>query len=178
MSQAIAISDDALKLLVAEHGVRGTARLLELDERQTMAFRQRAQRGKWMQDPAIAAIRQRAVSIAPANVARPIVSAVSPQAALASELASLGQQTRLSLAKGMAKAGAHIQEMPAEAIVADAGNVKSIAQTADLVHGWKDSAPQVKIRLDVLNANAETPVFEVKTETITAWEPSDNVDDY
>lgn len=183
MGEQIEVSDDALKLLVAEHGIRGTARLLQMDDRQTMAFRQRATRGKWMQDPAIAAIRANAITVSPANVAKPIVANVSPQAAVMAELQALGSETRVSLARGIAKAGKHIAELSGPDIVADAGNVKSIAQTADLVHGWKDSAPQVKIRLDVLNGSAETPVFDVEATAepiASSWDESvsTDVDDY
>lgn len=53
------VSDDALKLLVAEHGVRGTARLLGMDETQTHTFRQRVTRGKWLADPAMIELRSK-----------------------------------------------------------------------------------------------------------------------
>ena len=181
MSEALAISDDALKLLVAEHGVRGTARLLQMDERQSETFRKRAQRAGWLNDPAIAGIRAVSNNVQVGRPALPVVPGLSPQAAIHAELVALGQKTRLSLAKGIAKAGEHVETLDGAAIVADAGNVKSIAQTADLIHGWKDAAPAVKIRLDVLGSIQEQPIVEVETTVspdVSIWEASDNVDDY
>lgn len=177
MDNQTIVSDDALKLLVAEHGVRGTARMLDMDERQTDAFRQRVTRKKWMADPAIAALRAKA---SPTSAYAPVVAKMSPQAALASEIATIGQTTRLALARGIAKAGAHIEGLAGDAIVADAGNVKAIAQTADLVHGWKDAAPQVKIRLDVLGATAEAQITEIEADVSSSdvWECSTDVEDY
>lgn len=175
-----AISEDALKLMVAEHGVRGTARMLQMDERQTEAFKRRVSRAGWMRETAVAAIH--AQSNAP-TAGRPLLSAVpklSPIAAVQAELASLGAQTRVSLARAIGKAGSHLETLEPERIVEQSSDVKNIAQTADLVHGWKDAAPQVKIRLDVLGAPAEAQIVEVES-SVSDWteeECSSNLDDY
>lgn len=177
-SQPVAISDDALKLMVAEHGVRGTARLLGMNERQTDAFRQRVTRGKWLADPHIASVRAKASPTSPYS---PVVAKLSPTAALHGELVALGQKTRVSLARTIAKAGTHLETLDGAAVVADAGNVKAIAQTADLVHNWKDQAPQVKIRLDVLNGSAEAAPIDVEASVSGEWTedcPADPLDEY
>lgn len=172
---ALEVSDDALKLLVAEHGVRGTARLLGMDERQTHAFRQRATRGKWLHEPGMVALRERTM-IAPANVAKPIVAAVSPAQAIAAEISQLGSKTRLSLARGIAKAGEHIERMDGQKIVLDAQNVKAIAQTASTVHSWDKSVTAPKIRLELLSSKNEGAAIEIEAEPVTTeW---DEMDEY
>jgi hypothetical protein len=179
MSETTAISDDALKLLVAEHGVRGTARMLQMDESATHAFRKRVTRAGWMTEPAVVAIREKTEYATAGRPALPIVAKMSPTSALQAEIAALGQKTRVSLARGIAKAGETVEAMTGQEIVENASNVKSIGQTADLIHGWKDQTPNVKIRLDVLGASAESPVFDIEASVspTDVW-ASEDVDDY
>jgi hypothetical protein len=169
MAQSLEVSEDALKLMVAEHGVRGTARLLGMDERQTDTFRQRVTRGKWLSDPAIATMRAKSV-----RPTVPVVAALSPHAALAAEIAALGGKSRLSLARGVSKAAEHIESMKGVDILDRSGDVKAVAQTADLVHGWKDAAPQVKIRLDVLGGNTESQIVDVEASAEPIVSDSDS----
>lgn len=176
----IEISDDALKLLVAEHGVRGTARLLGMDETQTAAFRQRAYRHRWLEDPAVKELQRMSEKPAPANVARPVVAAVSPQAALLAEMKALNEKTRIGHARAAAKVAEHIQELPAHELLEKAQDVKATAQHADLVHGWKESGPaSVKLRLDVVGS-AQEPVIDVQADIVTPSDPyaSEDLDDY
>ncbi len=176
----LVISDDALKILVAEHGVRGTARLLGMDDRQRDAFRQRVTRGKWLSDPAMAKIRERTVVGPNASVAKPVVATVSPNAAIAAEIATLGSKSRVSIARGVAKAAETVENMAGDAILAISSDVKNIAQTADLALGWKDAAPQVKIRLDVLGAAQEQPLIDVQAEVtpVDSWDYEAELDEY
>lgn len=178
METPLAISDDALKILVAEHGVRGTARLLGMDERQTDAFRQRVTRGKWLSEPAIAALRAKA---SPTSPFTPVVAKMSPTVAIAQEIQALGQQSRIGLAKASASVATFVATRKPEQNLEDAGNIKAAAQTADLVFGWKDAAPQVKIRLDVLGSVQETPVFDVEADVSadSSWDnEADPLEDY
>ncbi len=105
---------------------------------------------------------------------------MSPQAALHAELQALGAQTRTHLAKAVNTAGAHLATLDGAAVVEQSSNVKNIAQTADLVHGWKDSAPQVKIRLDVLGAAQEQPLIDVSADVTPCddWTYEDELDSY
>lgn len=179
-TQSLEISEDALKLMVAENGVRGTARMLGMDERQTEAFKRRVSRAGWMSDPAIAAIHKQSNAPSAGRPLLPAVPKMSPIAAVQAELASLGSKTRLSLARGVSKAANHVETLSGSDILEKSAEVKAVAQTADLVHGWKDAAPQVKIRLDVLNASPE-PVIDVTSESqvLEDWEDaSDPLDDY
>jgi hypothetical protein len=105
---------------------------------------------------------------------------MSPTAALNAELNLLGRKTRLSIARGIAKAGEHIESLEGKQIVEDAQNIKSVAQTADLVHGWKDAAPQVKIRLDVLSGSAEAQPIDIEATVNDSWaeDTVDPLDEY
>jgi hypothetical protein len=176
--QTMAVSDDALKLLVAEHGVRGTARLLGMDESQTHAFRQRATRGKWLHEPGMTG-RDRTLAAA-GRPASPVVAKMSPAQAVQAELQALGYETRVSIARTVSKAGKHFETMAPALVIADAGNLKNIAQTADLVHGWKDAAPQVKIRLDVLSGSAEAQPIDIEATVSGSWaeDTVDPLDEY
>ncbi len=176
-TQPLKISDDALKLLVAEHGVRGTARMLGMDETQMNTFRKRVTRAGWMQEPDIAALRAKS---SPTTVAAPIVSKMSPTAAVVAEIQALGAQTRHGHARAAAAIAAHVAGRDAEENLIDMQNVKAAAQHADLVYGWKDAAPQVKIRLDVLSSSSDAPIVDVAAEVSDSWEGdcSDNLDDY
>lgn len=162
-----AVSDDALKLLVAEHGVRGTARLLGMDERQTHAFRQRVTRGKWLDDPSMKALRVHSEEVGPGRPSAPVVAKMSPVAALQAEIAALGAQTKYGLAKGMASAAAVIQEMPGAVVLENAQNVKSVAQTASLVHNWDRQSGTPKIRLELLANKGDIEAIEVEAEPVS-----------
>lgn len=174
------VSDDALKLMVAENGVRGTARMLGLDKTATDAFRKRVERAGWMSDPAIAAMRAKAVVPFGGKAPAPVVAALSPQAAVLQEISNLGSKTRLSLARGIAKAGEHIESMDGQELLLDSANVKNVAQTADLVHGWKDAAPTSRVRLDVLLSRPGEDVKEIEAEIVSTSEPEawDDLDNY
>ncbi len=166
---------EAVRALAMVVGVREAARRMELSEDRV---RQRSSREGWLASPEA----KRAVQLAHQHRGSVAVShQPSPAALIHAEIASLGSNTRLSLARGIAKAGRHIENMKAKAILEEAGNVKSIAQTADLVHGWKDAAPQVKIRLDVLSGSAEAPIVDVAADVSDSWteeSASTDLDDY
>lgn len=161
------VSDDALKLLVAEHGVRGTARLLQMSDTQAETFRKRAYRAGWVREPAIAAIRAKAVDANGGLRASPIVPALSPTAALHAELAAHGARSRTAIARTVTKAAEHFETLDAPSIVADAGNLKSIAQTASIVHSWDRQGGAPKIRLELLANKGEVSAVEIESEVVT-----------
>jgi hypothetical protein len=175
---AVPVSWEAVRALAMVVGVREAARRMGLSEDQV---RQRSSREKWLATDQA----KRAVAIANAertgkSLAIP-VSPMSPAALISAELAQLGSKSRLSLARGVAKATEHVENMQGSDILAESGNVKAIAQTADLVHGWKDSAPQVKIRLDVLGGSGEAMVDIEATEiddVTGSWSDDSDVDSY
>jgi hypothetical protein len=165
--QTMAVSDDALKLLVAEHGVRGTARLLGMNESQTHAFRKRVTRAGWMQETAIAAIRAKSENVNLGRPAAPLVPALSPTAAIHAELAQLGSKTKLSIARGVAKASEHIEKMQGSDILEKSQDVKSVTQTAAIVHNWDRQAGAPKIRLELLANKGEVAAIEVESEVVS-----------
>lgn len=149
------ISWEAVKTLAAVVGVREAARRMGLSEDRV---RQRSSREGWLKSPEA----RQAVKIAHAQrTAEKSVTTLSPAALVMAEIAGLGQKSRLSLARGVAKASEHVENLQGPEILDRSADVKAIAQTADLVHGWKDQTPNVKIRLDVLNAPSEQPVYDV-----------------
>jgi hypothetical protein len=140
-----------------------------------------SQRKGWLASPE--AKQANRMAVAARTGGRGVPAAVSPHlsagALISAEIAQLGSKTRLSLARGIAKAGEHVESLSGEDILERANDVKAVAQTADLVHGWKDSSPNVKIRLDVLGSGAaEQPIFEMEAD-VSASESWDNaVDEY
>lgn len=167
---------EAVRVLAVAIGVREAARQCGVSVEAAM---KRSQREGWLSDPRLRAANQQ-MQITKRNMAVACPQGVSsPAAVMAAELVSLGQKTRISLARGIAKAGEHIESMDGQEILMDAQNVKSVAQTADLVHGWKDSAPQVKIRLDVLSGSADAQPIDIEATEIpnaSAWDVENSVD--
>jgi hypothetical protein len=105
-----------------------------------------------------------------------VVPIASPAALIHAEIAALGGKSRLSLARGVSKAAEHIESMKGADILDRSGDVKAVAQTADLVHGWKDASPQVKIRLDVLGGNTEAQIVDVEASAEPIVSDSDSWD--
>lgn len=160
---------EAVRALAMVVGVREAARRMEINEE---TVKKRCTRERWL----ASSEAQRANRIARDMRSGVTVSPqLSPAALVASELQQLGNKSRLSLARGIAKAGEHIEQMQPADIVQDANNVKAIAQTADIVHGFRNSAPNVKIRIGVLAAPQEQPVIDVESETIEDVSPTDSL---
>jgi hypothetical protein len=166
----------AVRALAAVVGVREAARRMGISEEQV---KKRCTREGWLRSPEARAANQIAGAGRSGRTAAVTVPKMSPAALISAEIAQLGSKTRLSLARGIAKAGEHVESLSGEDILERANDVKAVAQTADLVHGWKDSAPNVKIRLDVLGSGAaEQQIFEMEAD-VSASESWDNaVDEY
>jgi hypothetical protein len=163
-----------VRMLASVVGVRESARRMGLSEEQV---KKRCTREGWLSDPEAQVANQRAVAQRSGTSAPIPLSPMSPAALVNAELAALSQKSRLSLARGVAKAAEHVETLQGPDILAESGNVKSIAQTADLVHGWKDAAPQVKIRLDVLGGGAEVQPVDIEAteiEPLSLTEPDLN----
>jgi hypothetical protein len=179
MSEPVAkpISWEAVKTLAAVVGVREAARQMGLSEEQV---KKRCTREGWLSTPEARIANQRAVAMRSGTSAPIPLSPMSPAALVHAEIAQLGSKTRLSLARGIAKAGEHIESMDGQEILIDAQNIKSVAQTADLVHGWKDAAPQVKIRLDVLSGSSEAAPIDIEATVNDSWaeDTVDPLDEY
>lgn len=169
-TEAKPISWEAVKALAAVVGVRESARRMGLSEEQV---KKRCTREGWLSTPEARTANQLAVAGRSGKTAA-LVPTVSPSAAIHAELVALGSKSRLSLARGVAKATETVENMQGLDILDRSGDVKAIAQTADLVHGWKDAAPQVKIRLDVLSGSAEAPIEAIEIDEVSASDSWDN----
>lgn len=171
------VSWEAVKVLALAVGVREAARRLGLKEENV---KKRCTREGWLKDPTAREaneliMRQRLQERGALAAQSP---KVSPSAVMASELLDLSSKSRLGFAKASAGVAAHVASRDPEENLMDAQNVKAAAQTANMVFGWSDSAPNVKIRLDVLNAPNEQPIFDVEAD-VTPSESWDNeLDDY
>lgn len=170
------ISWDAVRALAAVVGVREAARRMQISEEQV---KKRCTREGWLRSPEARAANKMAVALRSGSSAPIPVSPMSPDALIHAEITGLGRKTRLSLARGIAKAGEHVEKLQGAAIVEDAQNIKAIAQTADLVHGWKDSTPNVKIRLDVLATPENAgPILDVEAEVSDSEQADYDLSDY
>lgn len=169
---------EAVKVLALVVGVRESARRMGISEE---AVKRRCSREGWLSSPEAKAANKLAIAQR-TGIAAPASPHLSPAALVMAEIAGLGQKSRLSLARGIAKAGEHVETLSGPEILDRSADVKAIAQTADLVHGWKDQTPNVKIRLDVLNAPSEQPVYDVDStvemDVTFSDSESTEVDDY
>lgn len=152
---------EAVRALAMVVGVREAARRMGISEAATM---QRSHREKWLASPEARRANQIAVAQR-SGLTAPVSQQLSAGQLISAEIQALGQKSRLSIARGIARAGEHIETLDGPSMLAQSGDVKAIAQTADLVHGWKDAAPQVKIRLDVLGSTPE-PVHDIEATEI------------
>lgn len=179
MSEPVAkpISWEAVRALAAVVGVREAARQMGLSEEQV---KKRCTREGWLSTPEARVANQRAVAMRSGTSAPIPLSPMSPAALIHAELASLGSKSRLSIARGVAKASETVENMQGLDILDRSADVKAIAQTADLVHGWKDAAPQVKIRLDVLSGSAEAQPIDIEATVTDTWaeDTVDPLDEY
>jgi hypothetical protein len=173
----VPINWEAVRMLALVVGVRESARRMGISEE---AVKKRCTREGWLADPAAREIARRSVvERSGMTVAPTMVPILSPTAALNAELSQLGSKTKLGIARGLARASEVIGEMGGVQVIDNAHEIKSVAQTADLVHGWKDSAPQVKIRLDVLSGSADAQPIDIEATEIPSGSASwaeDSVD--
>jgi hypothetical protein len=162
---------EAVKMLALVVGVRESARRMGISEE---AVKKRCTREGWLSTPEAQAANKLAVAGRSGKTAA-LVPVMSPTAALNAELNLLGSKTRLSLARGVSKAAETVETMSGSQILENAQNVKSVAQTADIIHGYRDAAPQVKIRLDVLSGSAEAAPIDIEASVTDSW-AEDSVD--
>lgn len=161
-------------------GVREAARRMGISEAATM---QRSAREGWLATQEARTVNKMAVAQRSSLTAAPCQQ-LSAGALISSEIIQLGQKTRLSLARGVSKAAETVETLSGSEILDKSGDVKAIAQTADLVHGWKDAAPSVKIRLDVLGGSVEAEtvadVTEIESVSASVYDDSvsEDVEDY
>jgi hypothetical protein len=170
---------EAVRMLALVVGVRESARRMGLSEE---AVKRRCTREGWLASPEAKAANKMAIAGRSGRTPslRPVLS---PSEVLHGELKALGEKSRLSIARGIAKAGEHIETMDGQEILIDSANVKNIAPTADLVHGWKEQPSGSRVRLDVLLSKPGSDVVEIEAEVqpevSASWsEDSMDLDNY
>jgi hypothetical protein len=159
-SAHIPVNWEAIKVLAIAVGVREAARRMGLSEE---AVKRRCTREGWLKDPEVREAASQAVKMRTQST---LVPKVSPMQALAAEITALGAESRLGFARAIHGVAKHVSQRDPEENLADAQNVRASAQTANLVHGWQDASPQVRLRLDVLGgAKAEdAPTIDVEAD--------------
>lgn len=153
---------ESVKMLALEVGVREAARKLGLSEERV---KKRCTLDGWLSNPSARRIAQQAVQQRNLPVPQ-----VSPSAALHAELLILGSKTKLGIAKGLARAGEVIGEMGGVQVIDNAHEIKSVAQTASIVHNWDKSQGVPKIRLELLAEKGEVSAIEVESEIVARGE--------
>jgi hypothetical protein len=156
-------------------GVRESARRMGISEE---AVKKRCTREGWLADPVAREIARKSVQErARMTPVASMVPKMSPSHALNLEIKGLGEKTRLGIARGIAKAAQTVEEMPGAKILEQAQNVKAVAQTASIVHGWDKQGPGFRIKLDVLQNGQEKAAIEVESEVVTdqTWDDQEPV---
>jgi hypothetical protein len=172
--QTTPLNWEAVRMLALVVGVRESARRMGISEEMV---KKRCTREGWLADPAAREIARRSVEERSSVSVSP---QLSPSALIHAEMAALGAKSKLGIARGIAKAASVIEEMGGIQVINNAQEIKSVAQTGDLVYGWKDAAPQVKIRLDVLSGSADAQPIDIEATVTDSWaeDSEDPLDSY
>jgi hypothetical protein len=151
------ISEDALKLMVAQYGVRGTARMLEMDTQETNAFHKRVERAGWCQEPDIAPMIAKNTREAQS---RPVVAMVSPMQALAAKMkedAIMGRSHALTAGRNALEQVAQITGKDLlEPGMADLALKWTKQHATAAGYGANDAAARVDLRFVGDRSKAET----------------------
>ena len=118
------------------------------------AAKMRASREKWpvgqrtakAVENARQANREQLAKVSPSSV----TAVTSTSDALVTALVEDEKQTKHDLSKATRKAAGTLKRMPGAELVSEAQNLKHVAGTAALLHGW-EKGQQVGISLNVLN---------------------------
>lgn len=158
MPAALDVDWEAVRTLAVAIGLKAAAERLGLPYD---AVRQRSSREEWF----ASLPRNQAL---PPTVARPVTLVTSPAQALQAELAELGGKSRLSVARGLAKASEEIERMDGQEVLADASNVKQTVQSLAVVHGWAANVAITKVSLRLTGEHQVQDVQAVEDQPIEA----------
>lgn len=160
----VTVNWEAVRVLAIAVGVREAARRLGINEE---TAKKRCTREGWLETPEARQAHAKAIE-GRSGRTMSVVPNMSPMHAMQQELQALGGQSKLSLARGVAKAAKTVEDTDGASILAMSGDVKNIAQTADLVHGWRDQPKPSAMRLEVLLTKPEVHVdaIEIQSEVV------------
>lgn len=147
MPAALDVNWPAIRALAVMVGVREAARQSGVNEDSAMA---RSAREGWLKSlPKDCPLPPRLGPIQ----ARESNGTFSPHIAAQNALQTIGQQTRASLARGIAKGAAHVETLDGESVLTQARNISQIAKAASDVHGWSGTAGvAVSLRVGLLGS--------------------------
>lgn len=137
------IDKEAVRVLVHAVGVREAARRMNLSEDTVKSW---SSRGKWLAQPTPTPIPPTQRRIAP-------IAPISPADAMKAALEDDSVQTKVALSKGLRRVAEHVQGLEPGAALASGQNVKAIAASADLVHGWSAARAAGSVSQVMVNVN-------------------------
>lgn len=152
------IDRDQVRLLVVQHGVRETARILGLPMATVAAW---SARGDWLK-PAPVQSLPRSMVQAPAsgaiNVAQKALAAYQEDRL----------QTRLGASRVVRRAVQTLERKDDDELLVDGGQtIKTVVQSAAIVHGWADQSPgKVVISLAAMESMEQMPMPEADTPDV------------
>lgn len=169
----LALEWESIKMLCVSLGVRPAIRQMGLEGTSTAeTIRKRAQREGWLDGIA----RDQPV---PITVSKPVPNVPkSPAEALAEAYREDRVETRMSVSRAARKAAKTLEDKSGHELIADGGvTLKTVAQTASLVHGWQEqSQARVVVCLQALEQSATVTLDPVQQGD--AYDPEMDASNY
>ncbi len=152
---------DAVKSLALQIGITDAARQFNIPN---AAARKRSSREGWFRNiPRSAPLPLTLQPIKPKDENGNVTTVTKGSQAVQNVLRELGEQTRVSLAKGLQKGAKHVEELDGESVMLNAKNIASITKSASDVHGWSAAGPAtISFRVGLLGAASEKHVDAVE----------------
>lgn len=151
MPAPLDVNREAVRVLATAVGVREAARQMGLGE--SVVQQWSAREGWFKAAPAV---------IQPPTVQKQTVSSVTkPAAALSNAMESLNGKTRIVQARTVLKGSRGLSKLAPAQIIANAGQLKSLVDSADKLHGWsRDQSSPALVNITIGPAvTAPAPVI-------------------
>lgn len=161
MPAPLEVDREQVRLVAVQIGVREAARQFDLPEETVKTW---SGRYGWFKEK-----QQEQQLVTVARERKRESQGLSPREPKASEiLEKYGKQTRLALAKGLAKGAETVADMDGQEVLMSAAQIKQLTGAAKDVHGWAQTVEH-KLSLDVLASGQaqEHPVLDVAAEILT-----------
>lgn len=162
MPAPLDVDREAVKAHAITHGICEAARAFGLSENTVKAW---SARGQWLTP-----IRKEDGSIVipprPVTVRPRATGATSASVAARNSLVRLGDKSRLNLARAVAKGAKHASTLTGENVLANAKDLKALADTGDRIHQWSanNATPTLRLELIAQSQSNDPPVIDVESE--------------
>lgn len=168
MPAPLAVDREAVKAHALSYGLAEAARAYGLPYE---TVRQWSSRGQWLSQAGVTSVSQPLPQSMQPTVT-PVT--VTPAQAVQSSMQRLGERSKVRLARGLARGALHVAHMKPSTVVANAQQIKALADTGAKLHGWgaeTSGGAMLGISLSV-SVSPEQPVIDVAATV----EPIDQVD--